>query len=147
MSASPTPTHTAVDAARLRLAVMRLARRVRQQAGGGITPSQLSALATVDRQGPLRSGELATAEGISPSSLTRIIAALEQQALLERTTDPTDRRVALVAITLRGRRLLQAARDRGTQYVAGALDRLDPDQLAMLAAAVPVLEALVESEQ
>ncbi len=140
------PAPTAVDAARLRLAVMRLSRRLRQEAGGGITPSQLSALATLDRVGPMALRDLAAAEGVGASTLTRIVAALEEQRFIERTTDPADRRVALVRVAPRGRQLLRTARDRGTRLVAERLGRLDDDEIATLAAAVPLLEALLEGD-
>src|SRR3712207_4958800 len=88
--------------ARLRLVVMRLARKLRQRAGTGIPSSQMSAMATLDRGGPLALRDLAAAEEIAPSTLTRIVAALEADGLLERRPDPTDRRVALVGLTPAG---------------------------------------------
>jgi DNA-binding MarR family transcriptional regulator len=67
---------TTVDAARLRLALMRLSRRLRQEVSAGITPSQLSALARLDRGGPMSLRDLAAAERITPSTLTRVVASL-----------------------------------------------------------------------
>src|SRR5436190_20346664 len=83
-------------AARLRLAVNRLARRLRQHADTDISPSQLSALATLTRKGPLTVGDLSAAERVKPPTMTRIVASLGELGLATRTTDPADRRVAQV---------------------------------------------------
>lgn len=138
---------TTVDAAALRLAVMRLARRLRQEADAGITQSQLSALATLQRLGPLPLRELAAAERVGSSTLTRIVAALEDQGLLGRTNDPTDRRVALVSVTAAGARMLSDVRERGTQLLAERLATLPGDAAATLAAALPVLEHLIAEQR
>src|SRR5881227_2139715 len=92
-------------ASRLRLAVTRLARRLRQQAEGEATPSQLSALASVERLGPITLGELAAVERVQPPSMTRIVARLEESGYVTRVVDPTDRRVARAGITDAGREL------------------------------------------
>ena len=68
----------AVDVTRLRVALARLARRLRKHELAGLTPTQLAALATVERSGPMRLGDLAAAEGIAPSTLTRLVTALEE---------------------------------------------------------------------
>lgn len=138
------PVSTAVDAARLRLAVARLSRRLRQEVSPAITPSQLSALARLDRRGPLSLGDLATAERVSASTLTRIVAALESDGFISREPDPGDRRVARVAVSPAGHELLEAARARGTGYLVERIAQLDDDETAVLAAAVPVLERLLE---
>ncbi|MDP9405076.1 MAG: MarR family transcriptional regulator [Actinomycetota bacterium] len=143
------PTAPSLDAdvvARLRLAVLRLARRLRQQAQTGITPSQLSALATLDRTGPLPLGELAAAEQIGASTLTRIVACLHDDGLVDRTVDPADRRVSRVGVTPKGRRLLKRARSRSDVALAERLAALDPDDAAALLRAVPLLERLVGEE-
>src|SRR5580693_3647236 len=66
----------AVDVTRLRVALARLSRRLRRHELAGLTPTQLAALATVERSGPMRLGDLAAAEGIAPSTLTRLVTAL-----------------------------------------------------------------------
>src|SRR3954463_13173220 len=85
-------------AARLRLVITRTARRLRQQAGTDLGPSQLSALASVERHGPLTPSELARIERIQRPSATRIVARLEEAGLVERVADPTDRRSFTVGI-------------------------------------------------
>src|SRR4051812_21274011 len=87
---------------RLRMTVMRLARRLRQESEGGASLSMLSALSTIDRKGPLTLGALAAEERVAPPSMTRIVARLEEQGLAERTVDAVDRRVARVEITSDG---------------------------------------------
>lgn len=143
---SAPPTVDTEVAARLRLAVMRLARRMRQNADTGATPSQLSALSTLDRRGPMPLRELAGLEEIGPSTLTRIVAALEDAGLVSRTGDPTDRRVSLVGVTAKGRRLLKGARTRSNTYLAERMNTLADDELATLVGAVTVLERLLGDE-
>src|SRR5215213_5645450 len=94
-------------AAHLRLAVARTARRLRQEAGGGLSPTLTAALATVDRHGPLTPSELAARERIQRPTATRLLARLEEDGLVARTADPGDRRSSLVAITADGRSLLR----------------------------------------
>ena len=149
MSQSPTTTYAQADAdlaARLRLAVMRLARRLRQESTGDVTASQISALSTLDRQGPMSIGELSMAERVQPPSMTRIVASLEQLGLLVRTPDSRDRRVAHVSVTQEGRRLLLRTRHRKDAYLAARLGELEPHQRAVLADATPLLERLLAAD-
>jgi DNA-binding MarR family transcriptional regulator len=143
----PAAPRTTLDAGRLRLALMRISRRLRQQADAGITPSQLSALATLDRSGPLALRDLAAAERVTSSTLTRIVAALESEHLITRITDPHDRRCNLVSVTPAGAELLTSARDKGTRLLADRVDALSPHDADILAAALPVLESLLEEER
>lgn len=127
----------------LRLVVMRLARRLRQEAGSDITWSQHSALATVERLGPISLKDLAEAESITPPSMTRISTCLEERGLVVRTADAADRRVARLAITDAGRQLLEHTRERRDAYLAERLAALDPQARATLTAAVPILQGLI----
>jgi DNA-binding MarR family transcriptional regulator len=129
-------------AGRLRLATTRLARRLRQEADAGMTPSQLSALAVIDHHGPLTLGSLAELEQVAPPSITKVVAKLEAEGLVERTADPTDRRFVLVATTEAGRALMSRSRQRRTAWLVGRLQRLEPDQRERLLAALDVLEEL-----
>jgi DNA-binding MarR family transcriptional regulator len=137
--------HELVD--RLRLAVSRLARRLRQQAEGEISASQFSALASINRLGPITLGKLAAVERLRPPTLTRIAAALEEAGLVLRRLDPADRRVARVEITPSGRGLLERTRYRKDAYLAERLATLAPEQLATLRDATAVLERLLEEER
>lgn len=138
------PPDTAAIAARLRLGVTRLARRLRQEAEAGITPSMLSALSTLDRQGPLTIGDLCAAEQVQPPTMTRIVAALLEAGLSARDPDPADGRVAWVRLTPEGRKLLERSRGRKEAYLARALRDLDPREIATLEDATAILERITE---
>ncbi len=147
MPGSPTaPLDEAEIAARLRLSATRLARRLRQEADSGFTPSQLSALATVHNHGPLTLGALADHERVAPPSITKVVAKLETDGLLERTPDPTDGRVCRVATTAAGSALVEESRRRKTTWLTGRLHELGPDAQARLAAALDVLDAIIAAE-
>src|SRR5205814_9703917 len=111
-------------AARLRLAVTRLSRRLRHQGETGISASQLSALATVDRSGPMTLGDLAAAEQVQPPSMTRIVSRLEEGRLGDRQACEQDRRVARVRETTGGRQLLEHSRTRKDAALARMLQTL-----------------------
>jgi DNA-binding MarR family transcriptional regulator len=138
------PTRQADTVARLRLVLLRLARRIRQQAETAVTPSQLSALSTVERDGPLRLGALAERERIGKSTLTRIVAALEDAGCVDRAPDRGDGRCAVISISEDGRALLAASRQRADAYLAGQVAALTVEERSVLEAAVPVLERLLE---
>ncbi|MHB8330035.1 MAG: MarR family winged helix-turn-helix transcriptional regulator [Acidimicrobiales bacterium] len=131
-------------AARLRLAITRLYRPLRQQVAGGLTPSQVSALATAERLGEPTLGELAASEQVQPPSMTRMVIGLEASGLVSRLVDPTDGRVVRVQVTTEGRRTLQRSRSLRNALLARRLRRLtlaERDQLEQL---VRLLERLVE---
>jgi DNA-binding MarR family transcriptional regulator len=132
-------------ATRARLVVLRLARRLRRTADGGLTATQLSALATIETRGPLRLGDLATIEGIAPPTVSRLVDHLEGARLVRRQTDARDGRSYLVALTPAGEALLAELRTTGTRLLAGAMASLDEDDQAALVAAVPVLERLLDA--
>jgi DNA-binding MarR family transcriptional regulator len=146
MAATARPTDVTEMAARLRLSATRLARRLRQQADSGFTLSQLSALAVVYNHGPLTLGALAEAERVAPPSITKVVAKLEAEGLLERTADPTDGRVSRVAATPAGRTLIEESRRRKTTWLTERIQQLDPEQQARLADALDALDQLVELE-
>jgi DNA-binding MarR family transcriptional regulator len=130
-------------ASRLRLSVTRLARRLRQEAEPGITPSMLIALSSIDRAGEMTIGELCAVEQVQPPTMTRIVAALVEAGLVTRELDPDDRRVARVRATPEGAKLLQRSRKRKEAYLARRLRGLDPSELAVLGEAADILERLV----
>jgi DNA-binding MarR family transcriptional regulator len=142
-----TTTTTSGLPSQLRLAVMRLARRLRQQAVGDITASQLSALATVSRLGPLSLRELAEIERIAPPSTTRIVARLEERGLVVRTVDASDRRVARLVISETGTQLLDLTRTRRDAYLARRLQAFSAGERDILMRALPLLERLTGDEE
>ncbi|MGH2925126.1 MAG: MarR family winged helix-turn-helix transcriptional regulator [Solirubrobacterales bacterium] len=134
-------------AARLRLAITRMARRLRQEAGTDLTPSQASALASIELRGPLTPSELAAIERVKRPTATRIVARLEEDALLTRAADPHDGRSSIVSATPRGRALLARLRTRKNAYLAKRLRSLDDDDVATLARAAEILEHLQDGER
>jgi len=138
------PPGPVVDVTRLRVALARLSRRLRRHEIAGLTPTQLAALATVEQAGPLRLGDLAAAEGIAPSTLTRLVTALEDMGYVRRNADPSDARASTLAITPLGHETLERIRGETTLVLSQSLRELAPSQRAALAAALPVLEQLAE---
>jgi len=134
-----------IDVTRLRVALARLARRLRRHELAGLTPSQLAALATVGHSGPMRLGDLAAAEGIAPSTLTRLVTALEDSGYVRRHADPSDARASTLAITAHGQEALERIRTESTLALAASMQVLTAAQRAALAAALPVLEQLAEA--
>src|ERR671919_1328631 len=108
-------------APRLRWAITRMARRLRQEAGVDLGPSQVAALASVDRRGPLSPSELAEIERIKRPTVTRIVRHLEEAGLVERVRDPADGRASILSVTAEGRALLKRLRERKTAYLAKRL--------------------------
>jgi DNA-binding MarR family transcriptional regulator len=138
------PTDLAV---RLRLAITRTSRRLRQESGSGLSPTATAALATVDRHGPLTPSELAQRERVQRPTITRLVARLEEMGLLARAGDPADKRSSLLSITPEGRTLLAEARERKDAYLASRLVGLDPDERATLDRAADILERLLEEDR
>ena len=141
-----TTTKDTALASSLRLAVMRLARRMRlERADTSLSLSQLAALATLDRHGPLTPGELAAHEKVQPPSMTRVAASLEAAGLLTRTAHPSDGRQVLLAASGEGRALLKEDRRRREAWLAQRLRALDAEDRAVLHKAAAILDRLAAS--
>ena len=134
------------DVSRLRLAVMRLSRRLRQQAGDDITPSQLSVLSTVARLGPLSHGDLAAAERVKAPTVTRIVDALEDAGLVARKVDVSDKRCSIVELTGKGEHRLDVIRSNRDAWLAQRMEALGPHERVTLEKALPILERLVDED-
>jgi DNA-binding MarR family transcriptional regulator len=132
-----------IDVTRLRLAVNRLHRRLRLSSAGGLTPSQLSCLATVVGHGPLRLKDLATREAVNPTTLSRIAARLEHDGLVVRHADETDGRGSVLEASAAGHAVLERVNEARTALLAECLATLDTEQQQAIAGALPALEALV----
>ena len=146
MPTAPTTVDAGSLASRLRLSVTRVSRTLRREgAGAEISPTLMSALATVERHGPMTVGELATHEQVQKPTVTRIVAALQERDLVARTPDPLDGRISWLEATGQGRRLLQRVRRRRDEYLAARLKRLSPDELETLERAAELLERLTEA--
>src|SRR5262245_30105527 len=131
-------------APRLRWAITRMARRLRQEAGTDLGPSQVAALATVERHGPLSPSELADRERIKRPTATRIVRHLEGAGLVVRIKDPEDGRGSILSITAEGRAHLRRLRERKTAYLARRLDQLSAEDRRTLERAAGLLEGMLE---
>jgi DNA-binding MarR family transcriptional regulator len=138
-------------AGRLRLAIVRTSRRLRQQAlgaeGGEISPTLSAALTTIDLHGPLTPSELAERERVKRPTATRTVSNLESLGLVVRTPDPSDGRGCLVSTTSAGRELMKRMRTRKNAYLASRIRNLPADELAALEQAAEILERLLEADQ
>ena len=107
-----------------------------------LSPAQSSVLATLERTGPCRPGDLATAEALNPTMLSRVIKHLEGAGLVQRDPDPADGRAYLVRATREGRGLVRRLRAHRRELVGERLDELSPEHVRLIMDALPALEAL-----
>ena len=128
----------------MRLAIVRTARRMRQEAGAELSPTLIAALATIDRHGPLTPSELADIERVKRPTATRIAAALEKDGLIERAADPTDGRACLLSTSREGKALLKRVRSRKNAYISRRLRKLGDEDVETLERAAEVLERMLE---
>lgn len=135
------------ETSRLYVSLGRITRALRREAGSApIGHGALSALATLTATGPQRLGSLASAEGVSPPSMTRIVTSLEQLGHIRRTPDPGDGRAALVEATASGQQLVLAGREVRLNALRRRVEALPPDERELLARTLPVLESLAAPE-
>jgi DNA-binding MarR family transcriptional regulator len=142
-----TDTRLAESAARLRFAIVRTARRLRQEAAGPgteLSPTAASTLATVERHGPLTPSELAEIERIKRPTATRTLGLLEQAGLLDRAPDPADGRSSLVSVNAAGRERLRRLRGRKNAYLARRMRDLPEADVVTLERAAEILEGILE---
>jgi DNA-binding MarR family transcriptional regulator len=142
-----TPTLDLDTTTRLRVAIARLSRRLRTTAAGaaaGLTPTRISVLLSVVRNGPVRLSALAESESLNPTMLSRVIADLVELGLLARTSDDGDRRAAWVEATEAGRKLAERMRRERTDALNEALAGLSPTERSLIERALPALEGLAE---
>jgi DNA-binding MarR family transcriptional regulator len=133
-------------AGHLRLATARLHRVLRQNDGTDLSPTMVSALVTIARDGPLTLGELAAAEQVAPPSITKVATKLVAAGLAQRRIDDDDRRVAWIELTEHGRSHLAESRQRRTTWLAARLDGFTPEELACLQSAAELIERVVAPE-
>jgi DNA-binding MarR family transcriptional regulator len=137
-------------AAQLRTAIVRTARRLRQEAAAetsGLTPTSVAALATIERHGPMTPSEIAAIERVKRPTITRTLACLEREGLIDRTPDPTDRRSALVEVNGAGRERLRRLRSRKNAYLARRMRDLSAEEVETLERAAEILERMREGER
>ncbi len=147
MTQANTDTALTDSASRLRMAIVRTSRRLRQEAAGAVgelTPTSAAALATVERHGPLTPSELAEIERVKRPTATRTLRVLNEAGLVERTRDPEDGRSALLSITAAGRERLRRLRGRKNAYLARRMRDLPAEDVATLERAAEILEGILE---
>jgi DNA-binding MarR family transcriptional regulator len=150
MKTNPTDIPLAERAAHLRIAIVRTARRLRQEAAAetsGLTPTSVAALATIERHGPLTPSEIAEIERVKRPTITRTLGCLEREGLIDRTPDPADGRSALVAVNGTGRERLRRLRSRKNAYLARRMRDLTPEEVETLERAAEILERMREGER
>ncbi|MGD0286545.1 MAG: MarR family transcriptional regulator [Acidimicrobiales bacterium] len=134
-----------LSAARLRIAVARLSRRLRPtEAAGSLTATEVDVLVAAERRGPIRLSDLASFAGLNPTMLSRLIPKLEEAGLIRRLGVEGDRRVCRVEATAKGRRLLERIRTERNDALSKRLEELGPVERKAVLVALPVLEELAE---
>ncbi|RDI43488.1 DNA-binding MarR family transcriptional regulator [Nocardia mexicana] len=143
-----TPSDIRALAAELSLAVVRLTRHLRgRRVDAQISLTQLSALATLNREGAMTPGALAAKERVQPPSMTRVIASLSELQLVERKPHPTDGRQIIVSLSDAGLALIQDENNAREAWMTEQLSGLSPEQLKVLHDAVGIMKQIVaESE-
>ncbi len=130
-------------AAQLRPSLLRLTRMIRnQRVDMSVTLTQLSAMATLEKKGPMSAGELATWERVQPPSMTKVLANLEERGLARREAHPSDRRQAIIAITAEGLALLDSERRSRDAWLSQRMAQLSSDERAALRNVLPILDKL-----
>src|SRR4051795_6019085 len=137
-------------AAHLRTAIVRTARRLRQEAAAettGLTPTSVAALATIERHGPITPSEIAAIEHVKRPTITRTLRCLEREGLIDRAADPADGRSALVSVNAAGLERLRRLRKRKNAYLARRMRDLSAEEVETLERAAVILERMREGEQ
>jgi DNA-binding MarR family transcriptional regulator len=141
---APSTPELSEQAARVRLAINRMARRLRQEANTDLGPASIAALATLERSGPSTPSELARIEGIQRPTATRLLTRLTEEGYVTRTADPTDGRSSIVDISPAGRTALNRLRKRKTAYLVKRMRELPEDDVETLTRAAAILEQVLE---
>jgi DNA-binding MarR family transcriptional regulator len=140
-------THERSLASRLRLAVVRLNRRLRaQRVGDDLTLTQVAALSTLHKCGALTPGQLAAKEGVQPPSMTRVIAALEELGFVARSAHPTDGRQFIVALTPAGRTFVEETISAREAWLDRKLAALSDEERAVLSSAAEIIDRMAGNE-
>ncbi|WP_327143547.1 MarR family winged helix-turn-helix transcriptional regulator [Nocardia sp. NBC_01327] len=143
-----TPSDIRALAGELSLAVVRLTRHLRgRRADAQISLTQLSALATLNRDGAMTPGTLAAKERVQPPSMTRVIASLSEMALVVRNPHPTDGRQIIVSLSESGRALVADENHAREAWMTEQLSSLTPDQLSVLGQAVAIMKQIVDESE
>ncbi len=131
----------------LRVSVGLLVRWLRQaKSEGDLTLPESTALARLDRGGPMTSAALAKVEQISPQSMGATLSGLENRRFIERRPDPEDGRRILMSLTDAGLQVLRDRRDAATEHLARALSvEFSGSELEQLLTAAQLIERLTQN--
>ena len=140
-SLSKSQAHTAAE---LQLVIGRLVRSIRQHNAGGLTPSQVSALATIEEFGPIRISDLASRESVGAPVATRVTTSLEELGHIKRVIDLQDKRACLVELTPQGQKVLKNLWEERTSGINLRIQMLSKSEIARLHAALPILDKLAK---
>ena len=143
-STAPLSKSQSQTAAELRLVIGRLIRSMRQHNAGGLTPSQVSALATIEEFGPIRISDLASRESVGAPVATRVTTSLEDLGYIKRVQDSQDKRACLVELTPVGHKVLKNLWEERTSGINQRIQMLSKAEIALLNAALPILEKLAK---
>lgn len=138
--------HVSALAQELRALLGKLKRRLRDQAhGGDLTPSQVSVLLRLEKDGPATASNLARAEGMRPQSIAPVIAVLESAGFVSGAPDPADGRQTLLSLTEACRKWVEEGRAMRQDWLARMLQaRLSRQEQDEVAKAVELLKRLVD---
>jgi DNA-binding MarR family transcriptional regulator len=128
----------------LAIAVVRLTRHLRgRRAASPVSLTQLSALATLHREGPMTPGAIASRERVQPPSMTRVIASLADLGMVKREPHPTDGRQVIVTLSQSGVDVVVDEANAREEWLRAQLKRLDDEQMVTLREAVGIIESIV----
>lgn len=136
-------TRSVEDLDRLRVVLIRIARRIRSRAQGDLSPSQLAVLGTVINHQPITNSRIAEIEHVRPPTTTRVVDTLERAGFVERTPDPDDRRCIRVTVTPEGHAYADRVRAAGRTWLAEQVEQLGEDDVRSIESALPALERLL----
>ena len=129
----------------LRPSLLRLTRLIRnQRVDLSVSLTQISAMGTLRKRGPMSAGELAACEKVQPPSMTKVIAHLEERGLVRRDVHPTDKRQAIITVTPAGVALLESERRSRDAWLSRRLAELTDEERDLLRSVVPILDKLAE---
>src|SRR4051794_36457003 len=129
----------------LSLAVVRLARQLRfRRPDSPVSLSQLSALATLAKEGPMTPGALAVRERVRPPSMTRVIASLAELGFVDRCAHPDDGRQILVSVSRSGTDLIEVERRASREWLQQRLAEFTPEERRTLVSAADLMTTIVD---
>ncbi len=120
---------------------------MRQEAGGGLSPTVIATLASIERNQVVTPGELARIEGVQRPTMTRAINRLAEAGLIDRSQDPDDRRSSLISLSLAGHKYLAEHRSRKSAWLANLIEEMSAEDADALARAAEILSAALETHR